>query len=177
MQTKSAQKPKLFASTSCRFRAAYKLQCCRKALPLPATLLATLRVPINSTENDSAHGHCWHKQPSVGVSQWHDKRHGRACCRAWAWGTPCDLNPTVGPTVSPILQHSVNISHYGSFADKKREGEREGGRWKVGSCSTEVGCHRATELIWDTPWQAEETGPEYCLWPLNNVLILIDKLN
>lgn len=59
----------LFADASHRFRAGYKLQCCRKPLPLPATLLATSQVPINSTASDSAHGHCWHKQPCVGVSQ------------------------------------------------------------------------------------------------------------
>lgn len=144
MQTKSAQQPELFAAMSRHFRAGYKLQCCRKALPLPATLLATSRVPINSTESDSAHGHCWHKQPSVGVSQWHDKRHGRACCKAWAWGAPRDLNPTVGAAVSP----TATLRQYFTlwiFCRQEERG-REGGRWKVGSCSTEVGCHRAPEL-------------------------------
>lgn len=157
----------LFAVVSCCFRAGYKLQCCRKPLPLPATLLATSRVPINSTPSDSAHGHCWQKQPSVCVSQWHDKLHGRACSRAWAWGAPRDLNPSGGLCSRPAerwVSPTATLCQYFTlwiFADKERE---EG---RVGSCSTKVGCHRATEPSWDVPRQTGETETNYCLWSLN----------
>lgn len=89
----------VFATKSQHFRAGYRLQHFSKPLPLPATLLPTSRVPINSTASDSAHGHCWHKQPSVGVSQWHYKHHGKAYCRAWTWGVLSDLNPTAGSSL------------------------------------------------------------------------------
>lgn len=105
------------------FRAGYKLQCYRKALRLPATLLATSQDPINSTESDSVHGRYWHKQPSVGVSRWHDSRHRGADCTVWAWGVPCDLEPTVGPTVSPA---AVPCQHFTQWIICRQEnGENE----------------------------------------------------
>lgn len=94
---------------------------------------------MTSTTGEHAAGHGHGELPLIWTPQW------GPCC----WPVEWRVSPT------------ATIHQYFTLWIFCRQGVREG---RVGSCSTEVGCHRATEPSWDT---RGETGPNYCFWPVN----------